>query len=565
MKKKGEISMSKKGYEERKREIKDKLTDAQIEIQPFYYDLRNKIVQPKNVVVESKYFWDKWKPRLGPNLTVIIIELRRRCYYNPETGEKRDYCWPSLKTIASSCGISVSTLQRELKRPEAKLFIRIEPRYIYNEKIGRMSRTTNIYYVAMDDPLLPEDKESLKDKIAEQIIEKEGLRRDFEQDKKSKSGSESKHKGQIDHHIAWSNCTSKTFSEEILPSFNDKRSSNAEENQRKEYLSSTADSAPTKIPDKEDMASLADMIASKLVEEIVTQEIAEKDEKTSNGEGMGLVVDTYEDKESGRVEIIDASVDIVAHELADELRDFKSLNFYQLIASRCPTSMVYEILAQVKEAQEMGIVRTTPARLFTAAIKKAAQEAGIDLESKVKFKRKVEWGPIARKPWKLALNLAEELEDIKGIAYYKKIAKECPVKLLRWCLEEVKRQGRAVENKGALFNFLVKREMDAFKKQEGEKIIPPEELHIRIAKFKKQSDKDDIIVEEEKVIEEVKQKEQRRDVDPKLRKELCKYINDWTYVDKLIQKHTEEELERFLARFQEEARHSNGYPARLWG
>ena len=378
----------------------------------------------------------------------------------------------------------------------------------------------------MDDPLLPEDKESLKDEIAEKIIEKEGLRRDFEPGEKDRSGSNSLYSGQIVPHIARSNCPSKNHIEEIPKSFNDKKSSNAEENQRKEYLSSTADT---------------DIIASELAEEISAHKIVEDDE------------------ESSRVEIIDPSVDIVAHELADELRDFKSLNFYRLIASRCPTSMVYEILAQVKEAQEMGVVRTTPARLFTAAIKKAAQEAGIDLESKVKFKRKVEWGPLARKPWKLALDLAEELDDIKGIAYYKKVAKECPVRLLRWCLEEVKRQGRRVENKGALFNFLVKREMEAFKKQEGEEIIPPEELHIRIAEFKEQLDKDNIIVEE------VKQEKQRRDVDPKLRKELCKYINDWSYVDKLIQKHTEEELERFLARFQEEARHSNGYPARLWG
>jgi hypothetical protein len=64
--------MSKKRDKERKQEIKDKLTDGQIEIQPFYHDLRNEIVQPRNIIVETKYFWDKWKPRLGPTLTVII-------------------------------------------------------------------------------------------------------------------------------------------------------------------------------------------------------------------------------------------------------------------------------------------------------------------------------------------------------------------------------------------------------------------------------------------------------------------------------------------------------------
>ena len=51
------------------------------------------------------------------------------------------------------------------------------------------------------------------------------------------------------------------------------------------------------------MDSLVDMMASELAEE---------------------------DQESSRVEIIEPPVDIVAHEIADELRDFKSLNFYRL-------------------------------------------------------------------------------------------------------------------------------------------------------------------------------------------------------------------------------------------
>jgi len=133
----------------------------QIELQPFYHDLRNEIVQPKNIIVETKYFWDFWKPKLGPTLTVIIMELRRRCYYNRETEERRDYCWPSLKFIAKACGVSIDTVRRELKRPEAKLFVRIEPRF------DGKRQTSNIYFVAMDDPLLPEDKERLQKRIDE--------------------------------------------------------------------------------------------------------------------------------------------------------------------------------------------------------------------------------------------------------------------------------------------------------------------------------------------------------------------------------------------------------------
>ena len=123
-------------------------------------------------------------------------------------------------------------MRRELRRPEAKLFVRIEPRYIIDEKGPK--RTSNIYYVAMDDPLLPEDKESLKDEIAEKIIEKEGLRRDFESGEKDQSGSDSLYSGQFVPHIARSNCPSKNHVEEILLSFNDKKSSNTEENQKKD-------------------------------------------------------------------------------------------------------------------------------------------------------------------------------------------------------------------------------------------------------------------------------------------------------------------------------------------
>lgn len=71
------------------------LIKEQIKILPFYHDLRNRIVRPRDVLVESHYFFRKWKPRLGPVLTLLIMELRDRCYWNRKTGEKRDYCWPS--------------------------------------------------------------------------------------------------------------------------------------------------------------------------------------------------------------------------------------------------------------------------------------------------------------------------------------------------------------------------------------------------------------------------------------------------------------------------------------
>jgi len=48
----------------------------EIELRPFYHDIKSTIVQPKQVVVGSRYFWEKWAPRLGPTLTVLIVRLR---------------------------------------------------------------------------------------------------------------------------------------------------------------------------------------------------------------------------------------------------------------------------------------------------------------------------------------------------------------------------------------------------------------------------------------------------------------------------------------------------------
>ena len=58
-----------------------------IELQPVYLDQKNEIVAPEKVAVISQYFLDKWAPLLGPTLTLLIIRLRRYCYFNKLTDE----------------------------------------------------------------------------------------------------------------------------------------------------------------------------------------------------------------------------------------------------------------------------------------------------------------------------------------------------------------------------------------------------------------------------------------------------------------------------------------------
>jgi len=129
-----------------------------IELQPFYHDVKNTIVQPKQVVVGTRYFWEKWAPRLGPTLTVLIVRLRMHCYYNQATQERRDWCFPTQQTLAQEAGISRWTVMRELKRPEARQFVRVQYRSRYDPTRHQTVRISSLYHVAMDDPLIEEDR-----------------------------------------------------------------------------------------------------------------------------------------------------------------------------------------------------------------------------------------------------------------------------------------------------------------------------------------------------------------------------------------------------------------------
>src|SRR5579883_2193533 len=154
-----------------------RLAGEHLEVLPFYHDLRNQIVRPLNLHVETRYFFRRWKPILGPVLTLLIMELRDRCYYNPRTGERRDYCWPSQEELARAIGVSTRTVIRALQDPRAQKFIRIQHRYRYDPVLGKKVRTSSAYVVAMDDPLLPEDEPKLTRLVAEQILARETTER----------------------------------------------------------------------------------------------------------------------------------------------------------------------------------------------------------------------------------------------------------------------------------------------------------------------------------------------------------------------------------------------------
>lgn len=169
---------------------------------PEYRRLRDAILRPHLRLTESRYFWERWKPLLGADATVLIMEVRDRCNralatstglagtglpngsfadsdrlaggghdgspagsLPPATGEG---CTVSANELAAACGFSRVTLWRLLQREEVRRFIRVEHNYVYDRRLGKKRRTVSTYHVLMEDPLVPEDEPRLEQMIEAQ-------------------------------------------------------------------------------------------------------------------------------------------------------------------------------------------------------------------------------------------------------------------------------------------------------------------------------------------------------------------------------------------------------------
>src|SRR5207253_1600128 len=128
-------------------ELASRLTPDQLLVLPFYHDLKNELTNPDQVRVQTRYFWEKWAPKLGPTMTVLVITLRSYCYFNKLTKEKRDWCYPQQETLAQQIGVERKTVLRELRdNPYVSYFIRREAQYRIHEKTRRTMRTSDMYF-----------------------------------------------------------------------------------------------------------------------------------------------------------------------------------------------------------------------------------------------------------------------------------------------------------------------------------------------------------------------------------------------------------------------------------
>ncbi len=154
------------------------------QVRGFFYDARR-------ALTAGDYLLRKWLPILGPDLFTLIKVLRSMCYFNRETGELRDQCWPTYETLAAKCGVTRATIGRWLKRDASgqfvwlqkgedgkkrlvwsplNLFLQVQRRRRYCAKHQHRVQTSNLYLVALDDPLTPEDEEELKRREAESAL-----------------------------------------------------------------------------------------------------------------------------------------------------------------------------------------------------------------------------------------------------------------------------------------------------------------------------------------------------------------------------------------------------------
>lgn len=141
-------------------------------IRGFHYDARR-------AALGRDYLRRKWLPREGPLFYAFIQVMRSHCYYNAQTGEIRESCYPKVETIAKECGVNAATIHRLIQRHKTtgafisqhaealKRFMKVQPRWLYDPKVGHKTQRSSVYLVALDDPPVPEDDHLVAEKEAE--------------------------------------------------------------------------------------------------------------------------------------------------------------------------------------------------------------------------------------------------------------------------------------------------------------------------------------------------------------------------------------------------------------
>lgn len=293
-------------------------------VRPAYPDARSEIVRPDLVQVTTRYFWSRWAPKLGPSGVSLLLALRRRCYLNPETGERRDWCWPSQPELAQETGLSERTVRSGLAKLETMGFIRRQPRFAPAAATGGfgVSRRSDRISVLMVEPIAPEDEGRAAAIEAERLANgPDAWAQQQLPDPVSRLVAEG---GKNCRHHARQNLPGNTLHFE-------------------EALTERSPLPPG------------------------TASVRRENDRTSHSHDTGPVADQRRD---------------IVRELEDRLGDKASRGFFVLVARRLPHDVIREAVSQTLEARSRDLLRGSVAAYFTGIVKRCARERGVSLEAR---------------------------------------------------------------------------------------------------------------------------------------------------------------------------------------
>ena len=125
-----------------------------LQLMGVYRSIYNRLVRPDVTLPVRDYFLTRWAPRLGGDLSLLIIQLRRLCL--AQDGQSVEL---SAAKLAGLVGISERTLRRHLTDSRLAPFVQRQHQWRYDPSVGHGVQAHNRYIVALDDPLTEEDEQ----------------------------------------------------------------------------------------------------------------------------------------------------------------------------------------------------------------------------------------------------------------------------------------------------------------------------------------------------------------------------------------------------------------------
>ena len=125
-----------------------------LQLMGVYRSIYNRLVRPDVTLPVRDYFLTCWAPRLGGDLSLLIIQLRRLCLAQDDEAVEL-----SAAKLASLVGISERTLRRHLTDERLIPFVQRQHQWRYDPSVGHGVQAHNRYIVALDDPLTEEDEQ----------------------------------------------------------------------------------------------------------------------------------------------------------------------------------------------------------------------------------------------------------------------------------------------------------------------------------------------------------------------------------------------------------------------